>query len=57
LKAEEQADIILRQKTIDWISLGEQQPEADHAFDGKQTRVGGSIGNFGVRQLHGCLIN
>lgn len=46
LKAEEQADIILRQKTVDWISLGEQQPEADHAFDGKQTRVGGSIGNF-----------
>jgi hypothetical protein len=46
LKAEEQAGIILRQKTVDWITLGEQQPEADHAFDGKQTRVGGSIGNF-----------
>ncbi len=46
IKEKEQLKLALEQKTIDQIALGEQQPEADHHFQGNQSNTGGELGAF-----------
>lgn len=46
MKEKEQVKLALEQQTIDQIALGEQQPEADHHFQGNQSNVGGELGAF-----------
>jgi len=40
IKAKEQVKLALEQQTDDYIALGEQQPEADHNFQGNKSNAG-----------------
>ncbi len=46
IKAKEAAKLALAQQTVDYIALGEQQPEADHHFQGSQSEAGNDFGVF-----------
>ena len=46
IKAKEVAKLALAQQTLDYIALGEQQPEADHHFQGSQSEAGNDFGIF-----------
>jgi len=40
INAKEQVKLTLKQQTDDYIALGEQQPEADHNFQGNKSNAG-----------------
>ena len=53
LVAKDRETLTLAGQTIDWVRVGEQQPESDHGFTGSQTWVGTAIGaNFRVTAGH-----
>lgn len=39
-KADETARMKLAEQTVDWVAVGQQQPEAEHDFKGKGTEAG-----------------
>jgi uncharacterized protein len=46
MKAKEQEKLALEQQTVDYITAGEQQPEADHNFHGNKSDAGEELGVF-----------
>ncbi len=46
LKETERVKLVLEQQTIDYIAMGEQQPEVDHNFKGNKSNTGEEAGLF-----------